>query len=282
VADGLNEAEALPAKRETGPSPNRQAQAPLYRHRFGLAYVVLAMALGGAVAGLVLLVGGGKDQSAAWSTWRPEESGVRKLNEIAKRVERAYALPNGNKLVLVYSTPLVVQDQGQTALVRAIAVSTGLVGETGDDASFYDASTAWAFSLCGSATNPACGLPGEPSRSRYDLLRREALELALYTLKYNPDVESVVAYMPPAFETAQGEDNAVASTAVFLRREELSGALDVPLARTLTPTTNALRPGQMSKRDLDAVLKYTDRRIYRYSFQPLQDGSPLLTLQPIS
>ena len=49
-----------------------------------------------------------------------------------------------------------------------------------------------------------CGLGSECSiatgtrdRARERLVRREALELALYTFKYVPSVNAVIAYMPP-------------------------------------------------------------------------------------
>ncbi len=39
---------------------------------------------------------------------------------------------------------------------------------------------------------------GKPSRARLKLVHREALELALYTFRYLPDVEMVVTLLPAA------------------------------------------------------------------------------------
>ena len=42
-----------------------------------------------------------------------------------------------------------------------------------------------------------CSVPGEPTAERALLLRRESLELALYTFKYMDDVDSVITMLPP-------------------------------------------------------------------------------------
>ena len=51
---------------------------------------------------------------------------------------------------------------------------------------------------------------GKPSEERHLLLRREALELALYTFRYVEDVDLVVALLPPRKMTA-AEEKAVAA-----------------------------------------------------------------------
>ena len=43
----------------------------------------------------------------------------------------------------------------------------------------------------------------KPSKARHRLLRREALELALYSFRYLPDVTMVVTLMPPAPKVEQ-------------------------------------------------------------------------------
>lgn len=266
---------APPAEAKHFTRPRPAPNVP--RRRFGLAYLLLAAILGAAVGLLVLLVSDGfKSGGKPWSDWKPTQRGVRRLDQISKHVARQYALANGKRLVLVLSTPPEVESQGQPAALRAIAVSSGLPGETAQDAAFYDASTAWVYDLCGTSSGGTCALPGKPSVARYNLLRREALELALYTLKYEPALDSVITYMPPA--NAAG---ATADTAIFLRRQDLAPALKVPLARTLSPVAKPLRPGKMSKHDLRSVRRYTEKRIYQYEFKQLQDGTPVLALLPL-
>ena len=52
------------------------------------------------------------------------------------------------------------------------------------------------FSLCGLGSS--CSIAtGKPSVARATLVRREILELALYTFKYVKSVKHIVAFMPP-------------------------------------------------------------------------------------
>lgn len=267
-----------PASESSKPLARPRPEPNVPRHRFGLAYLILAGILGAAVGLFVVLTAdGGKKSEPTWSTWKPKESGVQRLNEIARHVEGRYALSDGRKLVLVLSTPLEVQSQGQPVPLRAIAVTPGLPGQSAQDARFYDASTGWAFNFCGAATD--CALPGTASQARYVLLQREALELALYTFKYEPGIQSVVAYLPPAKTAASGT---ATNTAIFLRRQDLTTALDRPLERTLPATKSPLRPGRMSQHELELVKQYTDSRIFGYEFRPLQDGTVSIVLQPLT
>jgi hypothetical protein len=164
--------------------------------------------------------------------------------------------------------------------VRAIAVRTGLAGETTNDASFYSAGNAWAYVLCGFAKNPSCAISeGTPSVQRYDLLRREALELSLYTFKYNHDIDSVITYMPPGKNTnASGQ---ATTSMIFLRRSDVKAALDTPLRDTLPPPKTHISPGQMSAGDMSRVRRYTDSRVYGFQFQQLADGTAIIVLDPI-
>ena len=65
---------------------------------------------------------------------------------------------------------------------------------------------------------------GTPTSERFLLLRRQALELSLYTFKYVDDVDSVLVFMPP---TPKGDSNGT----VFLRRDDVADELRRPLTR---------------------------------------------------
>ena len=259
----------------------RRAEAKVPRHRFGVAYLVLAALLGAAVGLFVVFVtDGGKGGGAKWSTWKPTQSGVQGFDQIAKFVGHEYALPTGRQLVGVLSTPPVVQGQGSSPVpLRAIAVRTGLAGETSQDASFYSAGGAWAYVLCGFGKSCAIA-EGAPSVARYDLLRREALELSLYTFKYNSGIDSVITYMPPGKNVSAS--GAATTSLVFLRRADVKQALDAPLRLTLPPPKIHLAPGEMSTDDLSRVRRYTDARVYGFQFQQLADGTAIVVLDPIS
>jgi hypothetical protein len=274
VAEAVSEGQ--PTQREEAlVIARRRAEQAVPRHRFGLAYLGLAALLGAAVGLLVVLsVNGGKDSGPAWSAWKPTQTGVQGLDQIAKYVSREYALPSGRALVGIISTPPVVQGSNQAVPLRAILVTTGLPGETANDAQIVDASTAWAYQLCGFGTNCAIS-QGKASVERGQLLRREALELALYTFKYNSDLDSLLAYLPPA----PGQQ---AKAVLFFRRADLGQPLKLPLARTLQPPRTHLKPGQMSATDQARVRAYADPHAYTFAFQQLADGSPVVVLQPVS
>jgi hypothetical protein len=279
MADAVSE-QPLPKREEQAlVIARRKAEAKVPRHRFGLAYLVLAALLGAAVGLFVVFVSnGGRGGGQQWSAWKPTQDGVQRLDEIAKTVGREYALPTGRQLVGVLSTPPVVQGQGTPVPLRAIAVRTGLAGETSEDASFYGAGDAWAYVLCGFGTS--CSISeGKPTVERYDLLRREALELALYTFKYNSGIQSVLTYMPPARN--QNASGQVTSSLIFLRRGDVKQALDEPLRMTLLPPKTNLKPGQMSAAELSRVRRYTDSRVFNFQFQQLADGTAIVVLDPI-
>jgi hypothetical protein len=279
VADAVSE-QPLPKREEQAlVIARRKAEEKVPRHRFGLAYLLLAALLGAAVGLFVVFVAdGGKSGGQQWSTWKPTQDGVQRLDQIAKTVSHEYALPGGRQLVGVLSTPPVVQGQGTPVPLRAIAVRTGLAGETSEDASFYGAGDAWAYVLCGFGTS--CSISeGKPTVERYDLLRREALELALYTFKYNSGIQSVLTYMPPARN--QNASGQATTSLIFLRRGDVKEALDAPLRTTLAPPRTNLKPGQMSATELARVRRYTDSHVFNFEFQQLADGTAIVVLDPI-
>jgi hypothetical protein len=283
VADAVSEQPAAqPSKREEQALvlARRRAEAKVPRHRFGIAYLILAALLGAAVGLLVVFAtDSGKGGGQNWSTWKPTQQGVQGFDQIAKFVGHEYALPSGRQLVGVLSTPPVVQGQGTPVALRAIAVRTGLAGETSQDASFYSAGSAWAYVLCGFGKNCAIA-EGAPSVPRYDLLRREALELSLYTFKYNHGIDSVITYMPPGKNV--NASGAATTSLIFLRRSDLKPALDAPLRMTLPPPKTRLAPGQMSTADVSGVRRYTNSRVYNFQFQQLADGTAVVVLDPIA
>ena len=126
--------------------------------------------------------------------------------------------------------------------VRAIVVrpdvSKGLAEE--DDIATYSGNEVVSFGLCGADSKQQCELAtGVSSPDRFTLLRRQALELSLYTLKYVDDVDSVIVFMPPS---QKGQSNG----SVFLRRsdveDELQQPISVPAAHQAAPRRGAHLP----------------------------------------
>jgi hypothetical protein len=125
---------------------------------------------------------------------------------------------------------------------------------------------------------------------RHRLLRREALELALYSFRYLPDVKMVVTLLPPkpltAAEKAQQAAAAATSTsstpiqAVFYRPGDLKQQLQVPLGYTVpsfTPKPDAL--GGTESKKIDSL---TLSNLFSAQFTVAQDYKPYLVLQRTS
>ena len=87
---------------------------------------------------------------------------------------------------------------------------------------------------------------GEPSEERHQLLRREALELALYTFKYG-DADSVIALLPPRLPQKGERSGHGHVDGSFFAAETSRSELDEPLQNTLL----AAEPPQVGRDQLD-------------------------------
>lgn len=257
------------------PLRSERARSTVYRLRFGIVYVVLAAVVGAAVGTfIVLATGPDKAPVADWSAWRPDGDASRDATakQIADHVSKGYRLPSGRQLAAVLTGPPVVQ--GVT--VRAIAVrpdtSTGQAEE--GDIAITDASNSMMFILCG--LGESCSVDeGTASPERHQLLRREALELSLYTFKYVKDVDSVTIFLPP-----NPADKKTSGTSVFLKQRDVRDELRAGLTRTLTAL---LTPGigEIESTEGGTIDRITRQRTYTYEFQAAQDGTAILVLAPV-
>lgn len=256
-----------------------RARSSGYRSRFALLYLGLAVIGGIGVGALVVLLARPDAAPAPqWSAWQPSGSNAAKTKQIADRVAREYRLDSGDQLAIALSGPPTVtagSSEGTGDIpVRAIAVrpdtSTGLAEE--DDIDIIDSAGSHQYILCGLGTN--CSIAsGEASEARHALLRREAMELALYTFKYVPDIESVTVFLPPR------PDGAAPPNAVFLQRGDMKAELGKPLTKTLEPTTPTI--GQLQGKELSTVNRLTRPHLYQYEYTQAQDGSAVLVLSPV-
>jgi len=191
----------------------------------------------------------------AWSPWQPRPGGDA-LFDIVDHVAKEYRLPgHGNdQLVLVQPQPLELKN-GELA---QLAVEQP--GAAGVDKVLLPG-TPIAYRFCG--LGKTCALPGKPSAGRLTLLRREALELALYTFNYVADIDGAVVLMPPV-------PGAKPSHALFFRPQDVQPSLQNPLVDTLpgpTPTVNAL----MRSRNLPIVNSITAP--LQFDFSVTQDNT---------
>lgn len=258
----------------TGQEP---ARGRSYRTRFIWIYFLLAALAGAGVAAFaVLLARPDAAPAARWSSWQPTGSEDAKARQVAAHVANRYRFKNGQQMVTALVGPPRVSAGGDTGdlPVRAIAIrpdtSSGKAEE--DDIQIVETGNSLLFILCGLGQN--CSITtGKPSEERHALLRRQALELSLYTFKYLPDVNSVTVFLPPR------PDGQTAPTAVFFRRGDVRDELRRPLDRTLQPTVPSL--GEMKGRDLANVNRLTRPNLYQYEYAQAQDGSAILVLDPV-
>jgi len=216
-----------------------------------------------------------------WSKFEPTGSAIARTRQIATQVSGEYKLRAGRKLAAVVPSPLQTTrflqgDSGPVSVEVPIStlavqpdVSTGKHEE--GDYKLYNASTTVAYQMCGFGTNAQnCAITGTATTARGQLLRREALELALYTLKYVPGTNAVLTYLPPR------ADQAAPPTSVLVARNDVKAVLDEPLSHTLTPRSIALgdKPA-----DFTEVDRLTLPHLYTYDYQTLPgDGTAILVL----
>jgi len=276
------DAAAKPAAVLPRPDRSERARDTGYHFRFSIVYALLAAVAAGSIAALVVVLtrpDAAKAQN--WSKFAPTGSAIARTRQIATQVSGEYKLQAGHKLAAVVPSPLQTTrflqgDSGPVSVEVPIStlavqpdVSTGKHEE--GDYKLYNAATTVAYQMCGFGTTAQnCAISGTATNARGQLLRREALELSLYTLKYVPGTNAVLTYLPPR------ADQAAPPTSVLVARSDVKAMLDEPLTRTLTPKSIVLgdKPA-----DFAAVDKLNLPRLYTYDYPTHPgDGTAILVL----
>lgn len=274
-----------PAPEPPATSRAEKAHASAYYTRFSFAYTLLVMLGLAGLGGLLFLVlRPSAPKAPPWSTFKPSGgSSLAMERQIATQVSSEYKDSTESRLVSVFPGPLQATQyvQGSSG-TQSVEVPVSLVAvqpdlstgkhEQGDYAFFHPDSTV-GYAMCGlGATQQNCSVLSASGGSAAGLLRREALELALYTLKYVPNTNAVVVYLPPP-----GSPGAAAK-AVFLARKDVEANLRLPLRRTLKPQQVVMGGGVP---DGGHVGELTASRVYTSNYQTLpSDGSSALVLTP--
>jgi hypothetical protein len=235
-ADALVPDAEGPAEKAAKPS---RADTP-FRSRFGLLLGgLLGLGIATLAIGAAVFVGSsGNGAPEGWSGWKPTaDDGKKAAQQIATHVGRKYRLADGNQLVGVQGGPLEIDALGLTVPLE-IAMKTAPQGGNID----FIKGNGLLYTLNGLGPKGSVR-GGKPSEERHLLLRREALELALYTFRYIDDVDLVVALLPPA-PPDKPKKGAAASTAtdkptqaLFFRPGDLEPQLEIPLGATIPPKT---------------------------------------------
>jgi hypothetical protein len=249
-----------------GPSP--------YRSRFGFvvgALIGVAFAVVG--LGVILALDASeRAQPDGWSTWQPSDGDELAVAEqIAEHVGVKYRLGDADQLVAVQSSGMELAERPLEIALRTAAVGGDIEMIEGHGVMYKLNGLGKDGSIAG----------GRPSPERLLLLKREALELALYTFRYADDVDMVVALLPPDPNRADDEPTAgqlPPFPAMFFRPGDLRGELGVPLAATLP--AQPPRPEQIDLEDAQSkrIDALTRGNFFTASFQQGQDASVFLVL----
>ena len=257
--------ESQPVDRPAGALPRT------HRLRFGLLYGGLAVILGLAVAGVALYATDSINSGPAWSTWKPSGGGLGAAKQIVEHVAPGYRLPDGKQLVDVIPNGPVFVSGGQKIPIPLVAVR----GKQGvfrpDQVERVGDGDTLTYSLCG--LGDACAIAsGKPSVQRGTVVRREIIELALYTFKYVRGITRVVAFMPPPAGTQP-------TYVVYLRKDDLSEQLKHPLVQTLDAKVPL--PTQVTAKEQQQVDALTEPHTYKFGLSQTQQGEPVLVLDPL-
>lgn len=269
------------------PAPERLPRAPFphaprFRATLATLFAIAAAALAVAVA---LITGGGgratTTGTVAWSSWAPTSSGSVGVSEIAAHLAPYYRLSAAQQLDVI--TPISVAQTTAagttTGSGMTIAVNTASAGKSQSLALLNG--TTVAYNICGLGAHD-CALAGKASVTRMLLLRREALELALYTFEYIRGSQNVIIVLPPGRTVSSGgstTSTAVTVSVAFVRKE-LQPWLQVPLSQTLAQYPPEVPQLTLWSRTQEAGLvdQITAHALFSSQLQSQQVGGTLLVL----
>jgi hypothetical protein len=276
-----------------------------HAHRFRVAIVVLVgLALAAVVAAVAIGTQGrsGSQSTLPWSLWQPSDKGTQGAREIADYIAPNYRISAADQLDVVTVVNLE-SSAAQQAAAQAQANGTSASAQSGLQVAVRPSAASSqvrllggntvAYNLCGIGGKNCSIGAGKPSANRLLLLRREALELALYTFKYIGGTDNVLAVLPPGHAQATSTlsktlptSDASASVkpvdiAVLFQRQELTPLLDHPLA-LLLPEQEPPTVAEMPKApEANLVAQATSRGLFSEQLQQAQDGSSLMVLAPL-
>jgi len=257
---------------------------------FAATAALIGFGVGAVAVAAVLLASGSRSTSGAtWSAWSPPDAGMAGEREIAGAVAPFYRASPASQLVIVTvhnANSASSSSSSGSASGAQIALrdpSTGSLGALNGTTAIYN--------LCG--LGPGCAIStGTPSAARMLLLRRESLELALYTFKYISGTDNVLAVLPPGrgtptqsltpspttSATKSATSGATVDLAVLFQRASLARYLSQPLHDTLPeplpPTVDEMAQAYTRRRPADLLHEVRTRA---RQIRHLMDGRATLT-----
>jgi hypothetical protein len=254
------------------------------RFRWAVAGLV-ALAVCALGAALILSSTGRRAGSGGgdWSAFSPSGGGLAGAQQIADYVAPYYRATPSGQLTVVSAVNLTNPNKPLQVAVPASGNSGGLVP--------LPASSTIVYNMCGVGSSNCSIGTGQPSAARLLLLRREALELALYSFKYLGGINSVVAILPPG-KTTQGctgicpkpQTNTATKpldVALAFARSELQPWLNRPLRSTLPETLPPTVSQMQNAPEAELVSIITAHGLFSERTEQGQDGSTVVVLSPL-
>jgi hypothetical protein len=283
----------LPAKATAAGQRSARPERSPHAHKFRFATVLLGLLGIAAIVGAIVIATNhtSSGTTTKWSDWSPIDGGTQGATEIANHIAPLYRLSGIDQLAVVtvvnLGNPNDVNPTTGSLSGLQVAVQTG-GSPAGSGLSLLTGKTV-AFNLCGiGSTDCAIGI-GKPSPDRLLLLKREALELALYTFKYIGGTDNVVALLPPGHvveNTLTSKPQSKPTTkpvhlALLFEHQELQPFLDQPLSSIMPeefPPLLRQMPLWKQTNEAAIVQQIAERGQFAEQLEQAQDGTHLLLL----
>lgn len=251
------------------PAPVAPARSPYAGRLWVAAGVLLALVV---AAGLLTWLLLGHDRPTQWSTFKPtKDDPVDRAVEIADFVQDRYLGAPGQPLVTINAGEDVIPNlPGHD---QVVALTDANQGPYSYEAYPAGISGLLFYKLCG----PAGGCTLDPAAPRPLLLSifgREALELALYGLKYVDPAEGVIVELPTAFEPPATPGAPLPRLVFYFPRKRVEHLLDRPIGKTF-PTDPPL-PEAFTGADLGDVAPLVQTSLYRMEINPADDQTSII------
>jgi hypothetical protein len=266
-----------------------RAHVPHVRHLGRFRWAIIALVLAGVasvVAAVALSASSGHRTAggagASWSAFHPADGGLAGAQEIADYVAPYYRATPAYQLAVVTAVNL-----NNPASPLEVVVPSSTSGSLLP----LPAGSTVVYNLCGEGSSNCSIGVGQPSAARLLLLRREALELALYTFRYIGTSQYVVAILPPGFTTQSctgvcaKSDRKPATKpldlALAFERPELTPWLGRPLKTTLPEALPPTVSQMPSAPEAELVSVITAHGLFSEKTAQAQDGSTVISLSPL-
>lgn len=270
----------------------RQWAPRLHRmRRFRWALVgLLVVGVVSLVAALVLSSSGRTTNTGGdWSVFQPTDDGLAGAQEIADFVAPLYRATPADQLAVVTAVNLNNPSNPLQVVVPA-STSSSSGNTSGNSLLPLPPSSTIVYNLCGQGSGDCSIGVGTPSSARLLLLRREALELALYSFKYLSGINTVVAILPPG-HTVQGctgicpkpqtkPTTKAVNLALAFDSKELQPWLDRPLRQTLPEDLPPSVSEMQNAPEAELVSVITAHGLFQEKTEQGQDGSSVIVLSP--